>query len=129
MVNDPYGDLLTRIRNGYLAGKRRVRLPHSIAKEKLAKTLLRAGYLKKVATIKKEHKLLELTLSYQGKEPAFSHLKRVSKPGQRVYLKVKQIHSVRSGLGVVIVSTSAGLMTGREARQKSLGGEIICQVW
>lgn len=128
-MSDPIGDMITRIRNSYLVGHQEVSLPYSKVKENIAQILLKKGFLKKVAVEGKKLKMLVLTLKYKGKEPTLTHIERISRPGRRIYVGAKKIQSVLSGLGINIFSTSAGIMTGREAKQKKLGGEIICRVW
>ena len=126
MITDPIADMLIRIKNGYQAKKKLIVVPHSKVKEKLAKILLKEGYLEQS---KSKDRNLELKLKYTGKKPALRDLKRISKPSLRVYSKSVKIPRVKQGFGVTIVSTSQGLMTDAQAKKKSLGGEIICQVW
>lgn len=126
MISDPIADLLTRIRNGYLARKTRVRVPFSVFKEKLARILAREGFLKEV---QKEDQGLVLKLKYHQGEPAVRGVKRVSKPGRRVYKKAKDIRAVQPGLGRAVISSPQGLVTDREARKKHLGGEVVCEIW
>ena len=128
-MTDPIGDMLTRIRNGYLARKKMVKVPYSRIKEQMAEILVKEGYLAKLKVRSEKFKILELGLKYEGKKPALTSIERVSKPGLRIYSPAKKIKQVCSGLGLSILSTSAGLMTNKEARKKNLGGEIICQVW
>lgn len=128
-MSDPIGDMITRVRNSYLAVQQEVSLPYSRVKENIAQILLKEGFLKKVAVEGKEPKVLVLTLKYKGKEPAVTHIERISRSGRRIYVGTKKIQTVLSGLGISIFSTPVGIMTGREAKQKKLGGEIICQVW
>jgi small subunit ribosomal protein S8 len=127
-MSDPIGDMLTRIRNGYQAGSRQVSIPYSREKESLAKIMIQEGYLKK-GSVGKDKKTLLITLSYQNKIPALSTIKRISKPGRRVYVGVKKIKRLTSGLGIVILSTPGGLMSGREALRKNISGEAICHLW
>jgi len=131
MVSDPTGDFLTRIRNGYLAFRREVKAPDSKMNYSLGKIFIENGFLKKIEKTEEEgKKSLILILKYEkGKTPAVTEIKRISKPGRRVYIGTKEIKPVVSGLGISIISTSAGLMTGKQARKKSLGGELICQAW
>jgi len=129
MISDPIGDMLTRIRNGFLASQRQIVVPHSKIKENLAQILTKNGYLKKIEVEGKDKKNLNLTLRYEGKKPAIVQIKRVSKPGRRVYIKSKQIKPVLSGLGIMVISTPTGMMTGKQAFKENLGGEVICQVW
>jgi len=126
---DPIGDMLTRIRNGYLRRRESVELPHSKMKEELAKLLVEEGYLEKTKNFKESGrpgKMLHLDLKYGGGEPAISEIKRISKPGQRIYAVSDRLP--RKFRGITIVSTSQGLMTAREARKKGLGGELVCEV-
>lgn len=130
-MTDPIGDLITRIRNGYLVHQKQVRTSYSVIKESLVKILVKESYLKKVTVEgkKPQEKELVLELKYPNQEPAISHVERVSKPSLRVYLQAKELKPLRSGFGMRILSTSQGLMTDREAKKKNLGGEVICQVW
>ena len=126
MLSDPIADMLTRIRNGYLARKKKVAVPLSGFKEKLAKILVREGCLKEA---KREERELILRLKYQDGEPVIREIKRISKPGQRIYKRAKDLKSIQSGFGVAIIASSQGLVTDKEARKKRLGGEVICEVW
>lgn len=128
---DPISDFLTRIRNAQMAVHETVTLPHSILKEALVRILKQEGY---IAGFKVDEtgrfKSLIVTLKYLGdREPAIRLLKRVSKPGRRVHVKKDEIPPVLGGLGINILSTSRGLMTGKEARTQSVGGEILCEVY
>lgn len=138
MVESPLSDMLSRIKNGYLARQKTVVIPHSKIKEELAKILLKAGYLAKVEIIKiassakkkaVETKVIKVALSYEGKKPVLEELKTISKPSLRVYVKKGKIPKVLGGRGLVILSTPQGLMTGKEAQKKGFGGEFICKVW
>lgn len=131
VMSDPIADMLTRIRNGYLVRKKAVEVPYSQIKEEIAKILVKEKFLAKIEIQgeKPSEKKIILSLKYKGKEPALTGIKRISKPGLRVYTKANKIPPVRLGFGINIISTPAGLMTDREARKKNLGGEIICQVW
>ncbi|PJE69149.1 30S ribosomal protein S8 [Candidatus Shapirobacteria bacterium CG10_big_fil_rev_8_21_14_0_10_38_14] len=130
-MTDLIADMLTRIRNGYLARKKQVAVPYSKIKEAIAKIMVKKGYLEKFERreTKDERRSLELTLKYDGKDPTITEIRRVSKPSVKVYQKAKQLRSVNADLGIKIVSTSAGLMTGKEAKKKNLGGEVICEMW
>lgn len=130
-MTDPIGDLITRIRNGYSVHKRQIRAPYSIIKKNLATILVKEGYLKKVIVEgkKPQKKELILKLKYPQQKPAITHIERVSKPSLRVYLQAKELKLLRGGFGMRILSTPQGLMTGREAKKKNLGGEVICQFW
>jgi len=131
MLTDPIADFLIRIKNGYLARKKTVSAPYSKIKEELAKILVREGYIKssKLKAQSSKIKTLILTLKYRDKEPALTDVKRVSKPGVRIYTKKQLVPRFLSGLGTIIISTPQGLMTSQEARKKGLGGEIICKIW
>ncbi len=128
---DPIADMLTRIRNASMAGRKTVELPYSRFKEKAAQILVKERFLASVAVAgeKPAAKKLVLGLKYQGKEPVLHGIERVSKPGRRFYSRADKIARIRWGFGVTLVSTSAGLMTDKEAKQKNLGGELICRVW
>jgi len=127
---DPIADLLIRIKNAQSTGCELVELPFSKVKFAVSKILEKEGFLAKVEKrVSKNKEKLELKLKYNEKMPAIQNLKRVSKSGQRVYIKSEKIRPVRQGYGLVIISTSQGLMTGKEARKKRLGGEIICEIW
>ena len=129
-MTDPIADLLTRIRNAYLVSKAEVTMPHSNMKEKLAKILEKSGYIEKVSvTNTKPQPTLTLTLSYIKKLPVVTGIKRLSKPGRRLYVRSNNIKPVLSGQGISIISTSQGLLTDKQAKQKGLGGELICEVW
>ncbi len=113
-----------------MAGKGDVVLPHSRLKESVAKVLCDTGYLKFVETVGDNPKReLKLTLMYTNKIPALTDIKRKSKPGLRVYVGKNAIPSVISGLGVAILSTPQGVMTGTEAKKRNIGGELLCVVW
>ena len=127
---DPIADLLTRIRNAIAIGKNEVRLPSSKMKLTVAKELVKAGYLTDVKTEKKSPRdEMIVIINEEGKNPVITEIDRVSKPGRRVYAGAKEIPRVKSGRGVMIVSTSKGIMTGAEAIKNRLGGELICKVY
>lgn len=128
MFNDSIADLLTRIRNAATARKTQVVMPHSKLKEQVAHILKSNGYLDDVKTAEANgFKSLELTLPTDPE--VITALVRVSKPGRRVYVGAKEVPTVLGGRGLVILSTSSGVMTGRDARKQNLGGELICKVW
>jgi small subunit ribosomal protein S8 len=139
VVTDSIADLIIRIKNGYLVRKKLVEVPWSKMSQKISEILVKEGFLKnlKVNLPNSEEKFktnlrfktLELELKYEGKKPAIVEVKRISKPGVRIYTKVSKIPQVRQGVGITIVSTPKGLMTGKQARKEKQGGEIICQVW
>jgi len=131
MMTDPIADFLTQIRNAYMAGKESISVPFSKIKEQIAKILLSEGYIRKVEIkiIDKNKKMINADLIYDKKIPKMSKITRVSKPGRRVYVNKDSIPKVLGGMGMVILSTSGGVMTGKEAKAKKVGGEIICKIW
>jgi len=128
-MNDPISDMLTRIRNANSALLPLVNLPHSKLKESIAGILKREGYIQDFSVEGQLPKTLKLKLKYQGKKSVIEGLRRVSTPGLRRYVGATDIPRVRGGLGVAVLSTSEGLMTGNQARKKNLGGELLCYVW
>lgn len=129
-MTDPIADMLTRIRNGALARLMRVSIPASNMKLAIAKILKEEGYIKDYELVKDSPQgTIRVTLRYVEKKPVVTQLKRVSKPGLRVYARREDIPRVRGGLGTAIISTPKGLMTGRKAYQLGMGGEVVCYVW
>jgi small subunit ribosomal protein S8 len=130
-MTDPIADMLTRIRNAQAVRKSQVLVPYSKLKHNLAKILYEQGYLKEVATSQVDQKaMLVLVLKYAVNGEATIHsLKRISKPGRRMYANKQELPYVLNDFGVAIISTSHGLMTNRQARKQNLGGEIICEVY
>jgi small subunit ribosomal protein S8 len=129
-ISDPVADMLTRIRNGSRARHTEVMIPASRTKLAIAEILREEGFIQSFEEVKDgAHPELKITLKYVGKVPVISGLKRVSKPGLRVYATKTDIPRVLGGLGVVIVSTSHGIMTGAHARKAQLGGEVLAYVW
>jgi small subunit ribosomal protein S8 len=128
-MSDPIADMLTRIRNAGRALLPVVELPHSHIKENVAKILKQQGYVAEVAVDGATLKKLKIRLKYNGKKNVIEGLKRISKPGLRKYVGATKIPRVRGGLGVVVISTPEGVMTDVQARQKNLGGELLCYVW
>ena len=127
---DPIADMLTRVRNASAVGKHEVRLPNSRLKQTVAEQLKKAGYLEAVKVEKaKPQDELVITIFQEGGDPVFTEIERVSKPGRRVYAGVSEIPKVKNGRGIVLVSTSKGVMTGVEAIKQRLGGELICKVY
>jgi small subunit ribosomal protein S8 len=129
MSTDPISDFLCRVRNATRALHPELVLPHSRLKESLAQVLKREGYITDVVTEGKGIKSLRLKLKYTGRKSVIEGLKRVSSPGRRVYAGCAEIPKMRGGLGVVVLSTPAGLLTDREARKQNVGGELLCTVW
>ena len=131
MVTDPIADMLTRIRNANQMRYKEVEVPASKIKNEIARILKQEGFITDYKTKKNNvQDILVLNLKYSDKkERVITGLKRISKPGLRVYAKAEEIPSVLSGLGIAIISTSKGLMTDKEARSKSLGGEVLAYIW
>ncbi len=135
-VNDPISDMLTRVRNAVLAGHALVAMPSSKLKVAIAGILKEEGFIESFEEVTDDFttfKVLRLNLKYVGsrreRKPVISGLERVSSPGRRIYAKRTEIPWVLSGLGVAILSTPKGVMSGRRARQLGVGGEILCKVW
>ncbi len=127
---DPIADMFTRIRNAIAAGKHEVRMPISKTKLAVATQLKKAGYLTDVQTEKGTPRdSLIITIYESGTNPAITEIQRVSTPGRRVYSGAKEIPFVKSGRGIMLVSTSKGILTDVEARKQRLGGELICKVY
>ena len=127
---DPVADLLTRIRNAVMVGKSEIRVPTSILKETIAQELKKAGYLADVAVEKGTPRgTLIITINKAGENSVITEIVRVSKPGRRVYAGVADIPRVKSGRGIVLISTSKGVMTGNQAFKERLGGELLCKVY
>ncbi len=132
-MTDPIADMLTRIRNANVAMHDTVKMPSSKVKEALAAVLLAEGYIEGYtahAATERPGRTLEITMKYtRDRARTISGIKRVSKPGLRVYLASDKLPRVLGGLGVAVLSTSQGLMTDREARKRRMGGEVLCYVW
>ena len=128
-MSDPISDMLTRIRNASRAMLPYANVPHSRLKENVARVLQREGYVADIVVEGKPFKTIKIKLKYTGRKCVIEGLKRVSSPGLRRYLGADEIPRVLGGLGVSILSTSQGIMTGGQARQKKVGGELLCEVW
>ena len=128
-MTDTISDMLTRIRNASRVLLPTVELPHSKMKESIANILMKEGYVAEVAVEGKTAKKIKLKLKYQGKKSVIEGLRRVSTPGLRRYVGATEIPRVLNGMGISVVSTSQGVMTGTQARKNNLGGELICYVW
>jgi len=128
-MTDPIADMLTRIRNAQAARLPVVEIPHSRIKENIARILKQEGYIADCQIEGNKVKTMKLKLKYEGRRAVIEGLQRVSRPGVRRYVGVDEMPRVRGGLGVAIVSTSRGIMTGAEARKNNLGGELLCCVW
>ena len=131
VINDPIADMLTRIRNGLIARHDAVTIPASNMKKAIAKSLLDEGYIKAVDFVDDGLQgQIKVTLKYaQGKESVIKGLKRISKPGLRVYARNDEIPKVLGGLGIAIISTSKGVMTDKAARNAGIGGEVLAYIW
>src|SRR3989304_694692 len=129
MMSDPIADLLTRVRNAYSARLKRVVVPHSRLKEAMLKLMLKHEFVADFkVTGKKPKTYLEISLKYDHKRPALTTLKRISRPGARIYASVDKLPRLRRGLGITILSTSKGLLTLPQALKQNLGGELICRL-
>lgn len=128
MNNYPIGDFVIRLKNAAAAGKVEVSAPYSRLKEEMAKVLVKEGYL---SSTRRDlgKRVLVVSLSYKGKTPFLSGAKNVSRPGVRIYARSRELPVVAGGIGVTLVSTSKGVMTGKDARKRGLGGEVIAQIW
>jgi small subunit ribosomal protein S8 len=130
-VSDPLADMLTRIRNAGVAKHGKVDIPASRMKISLAKVLRAEGYIKNYKMLKEQgHSIIRVYLKYQkSNQCVITGLKRLSKPGRRVYVKRKDIPYVLNGMGIAVLSTSKGILADRQAREQNLGGELLCSVW
>ena len=130
MMTDPIADMFTRIRNAQMRGMSKVVTPSSKLRARVLDVLQSEGYIRGYAEIEKDgHKNLEIELKYYEDQPVISEIKRVSKPGRRVYSSVTDIPLVRNGLGISILSTSKGVMSDNVARNENVGGEVLCRVF
>ncbi len=131
MLTDPIADLLTRIRNGVMARKERVDVPYSKLKDALVTVLRDEGYLKEMAVVGEgAARQIRIVLSYDAhRRPVITGIKRVSRPGLRIYVGAEGSPRIRRGLGVSVLSTPEGLLVDREARRRKVGGEVLCSVW
>lgn len=130
MMTDPIADMLSRIRNGNLAKHKSVEVPASNIKKDLAQILLDEGYIKGFNVTEDDKQgIITINLKYVNEQRVISGLKRISKPGRRVYVSAQDVPQVLNGLGTAIISTSKGVMTDKNARKETVGGEVICYVW
>jgi small subunit ribosomal protein S8 len=128
-MNDPIADMLTRIRNAAQALLPEVHVPHSKLKESIAQVLRREGYITDLSVEGKLPKTIKIKLKYTGRKCVIEGLRRASSPGLRRYSAAQKIPRVRAGMGTSILSTSEGILTGVQARQKNVGGELLCEIW
>ncbi len=126
MMTDPIADMLTRIRNAHLALHKEVSVPRSKIKESIANILVDEGYVDNVSV---EDRDIKIALKYVGGRAVISGLKRISKPGRRIYVNAAGVPNVQNGLGICIVSTSKGVISGKNAKDQHVGGELICEIW
>lgn len=129
--SDPLGDMLARIRNAQMRGRSTVNAPASKLRAWVLDVLVKEGYIKEYRTVDADsgHREIEISLKYFDGDPVIKELKRVSKPGRRVYAGAKELPRVRQGLGVAIVSTAQGVMSDADARRRNVGGEVLCTVF
>jgi small subunit ribosomal protein S8 len=133
-MSDPIADMLTRIRNAQMREHKTVSMPHSSIKVAIAEVLQKEGYINEFKVLpEKPQSVLQVTLKYVGdrrnRRSVITGLQRVSRPGRRVYVGKGDVPWVLSGMGVAIVTTSKGIMTGQQARRQGVGGEVVCKVW
>ena len=129
-INDPVGDLITRIRNAHLRGRSKCTSPASTLRARVLQVLKDEGYIRDFREIETEgRKELEIELKYFEGAPAIHEIQRVSKPGRRVYSSIKDLRLVRNGLGISIISTPKGVMSDNAARDANVGGEVLCEVY
>lgn len=129
-MTDPLADMFTRIRNGSQAKLESVDVPFSKMKQEIVKILKEEGFINNFKVIEDDsHQTIRIFLKYDANRKGIIHIKRVSKPGRRVYVGVDKIPSVMSGFGISILSTPRGILTDKDARKLNVGGELICQVW
>ena len=129
-ISDPLGDMLTRIRNAQMRGMSNVVTPSSKLRIRVLEVLINEGFIRGYTEVEKDgHKNIDIELKYYEGQPVISEIKRVSKPGRRVYSSVSDIPLVRNGLGISILSTSKGVMSDNSARSENVGGEVLCRVF
>lgn len=130
-INDPIGDMLSRIRNGQRVGKKSVESPSSLMRKRVLEVLQKEGYIRNFRSeeVRKGVEKIIIELKYNEGQPVIESIGRASKPGRRVYSPVRKLGSYRSGLGISILSTSKGVMSDIDARAQGVGGELICQVF
>jgi small subunit ribosomal protein S8 len=129
-MTDPIADMIIRVKNAFLASRATVEIPHSKMKEALAKILVAEGYVQSYEVkATAPQNTIDIKLKYIGKIPAITEVRRLSKPGRRMYANVNDIPRSLGGYGVTIVSTSKGVVTDKDARKMNVGGEVLCQIW
>ena len=129
-MTDPISDMLNRIKNGQAAEKSTVEIPFSNLKYEISQILLKKGFIEGIEKKgKKSKRTFEVTLKYEDKTPVILGIKRISKPGQRIYFDYRKIKKVKGGYGIAVVSTSKGLLSDKEAKKQRIGGEILFEIW
>ncbi len=128
-TTDPIADMLTRIRNANSQRHATVDVPYSKVKKAIADILVSEGFVESLEVIEDTHKTIRIKLKYQGKTRVLQGLKRISKPGLRIYANVEELPRVLNGLGIAIISTSKGIMTDKEARKQNVAGEVLAYIW
>lgn len=131
MITDKIADMITRIRNGYMARKPSVDIPHSNLLEEIARVMQEESYIESFTVEKSDEnkKTLSVTLKYIDSLPVAHNLKRISKPGLRIYKHAKELHPILSDMGISILSTSKGIMTNKQAKKRNIGGEVLIELW
>lgn len=130
MMTDPIADMLTRIRNGNMKKHESVEVPASNMKKSLAQILLDEGYIKGFNVVEDNKQgMITIDLKYMDDQRVISGLKRISKPGRRVYVRANEVPRVLDGLGIAVLSTSHGVLTDKQAREEGVGGEVLCYIW
>ena len=130
MMTDPVSDMLTRIRNASLARHEQTRVPASLLKKHIGEILKAEGFIADIRASEQDPRMLTIVLKYgRDRASAIDGIRRVSRPGRRVYVRHDRIPQVLSGMGVAILSTSRGILSDREARRQKVGGELLCEVW
>lgn len=129
-MTDPIADLIIQIKNSFMVGKGEIVVPYSKVKKSIAEILMNENYLESVEVVDgKPFAQIKIVLRYVGRVPAITDVKRLSKPGRRLYVGAKSIPRALGGYGITVLSTNKGIMTDKEARKQNLGGELLCQVW
>jgi len=129
-MTDSIADMLNQIKNAQILSYEEVKIPFSKLRYEVVKILEQEKFIDKIDKLgKKNRKIIKISLKYENGKPAISGLKRISKPGRRVYFSVKEIKPVRGGYGLAIISTPKGLMTDKRAKKEKIGGEVICEIW
>lgn len=126
---DPISDMLVALKNAQAVYKETVKIPFSKIKYEICKILEKKGFVEEVKVRGRKKKIIIVKLKYDGKVPAISGVRKISKPGQRIYISAKEIKPSKSGYGIFIISTSKGLLTDKEAKKLNVGGELLCEIW